>query len=72
MRIGSALVAACVTLFGWSGASRAADEGPSAKCMVCHVLHYEQMARHPHAVAADSRNVGCIGCHGISAAARTR
>jgi DmsE family decaheme c-type cytochrome len=35
--------------------------------MVCHVLHYEQMARHPHAVAADSRNVGCIGCHGISA-----
>jgi DmsE family decaheme c-type cytochrome len=66
MRIRSALVAACLGLLGWAGAGWAADEGPSAKCMMCHAADYEKMARHPHAVAADSRNFGCVGCHGMS------
>ncbi len=34
--------------------------------MMCHGADHEKMARTPHAVAADSRNVGCIGCHGGS------
>jgi DmsE family decaheme c-type cytochrome len=34
--------------------------------MMCHAGEHEKMARHPHAVAADSRNFGCVGCHGMS------
>ena len=66
MRIRDALVLACALWLGAVGAAAAADEGPSAKCMMCHAADHEKMARHPHAVTADSRNVGCIGCHGIS------
>jgi hypothetical protein len=66
MRTRSALVAALVILLGWAGDGWAAAEELSAKCLVCHGAAYEAMSRRPHAVAADSRNVGCIGCHGIS------
>ena len=34
--------------------------------MMCHGADHEKMAKHPHAVAADSRNFGCVGCHGMS------
>jgi DmsE family decaheme c-type cytochrome len=66
MRTRSALVAALVILLGWAGDGWAAAEELSAKCLVCHGAAYEAMSRRPHAVAADQRNVGCIGCHGIS------
>ena len=68
MGIRSALAAACIGLLGCIGTSWAADEegGPSAKCMMCHEADYQKMARTPHAVSADSRNFGCVGCHGMS------
>jgi DmsE family decaheme c-type cytochrome len=67
MRIRSVLVAACLGLLGWASPGWAADDGgPSAKCLMCHGADHEKMARTPHAVAADSRNFGCIGCHGGS------
>jgi DmsE family decaheme c-type cytochrome len=67
MRIRSVLVAACFAWLGSVGTGWAAEgEGPSAKCMMCHGADHEKMARTPHAVAADSRNFGCIGCHGGS------
>jgi DmsE family decaheme c-type cytochrome len=70
MGIRSALLAALVGSIGWLGLTgpvSAADEGgPSAKCMMCHGADHEKMVRHPHAVAADSRNFGCVGCHGMS------
>jgi len=68
MRIRSALLAAVIMLLGWSGTgwAQGGDEGPSAKCMMCHTEHHDKMARTRHAVAADSRNFGCIGCHGMS------
>jgi DmsE family decaheme c-type cytochrome len=67
MRIRSALVVAFFGLLGGLGTEAAAqDTGLSAKCLVCHSADYEKMSRRPHAVVADSRNVGCIGCHGIS------
>ena len=66
MRIRSALLAACLSLLGWTNTGWAADEGPSAKCMMCHGADHEKMARSKHAVMADGRNFGCIGCHGGS------
>ncbi len=50
-----------------SARARAADDGgPSAKCLVCHGGDHEKMARSKHAVAADGRTFGCVGCHGSS------
>jgi DmsE family decaheme c-type cytochrome len=66
MGIRSVLLAACLGLLGVVGPAQAQDEGPSAKCMMCHGADHEKMARHPHANAADSRNIGCVGCHGMS------
>ena len=67
MRMRSALAAACFGLLGWVSSGWAADDaGPSAKCMMCHEADHQKMARSKHAVAADSRNFGCIGCHGGS------
>jgi DmsE family decaheme c-type cytochrome len=70
MGIRSALWAAlvgCIGLLAPVGPAAAAEEGgPSAKCMMCHGADHEKMAGHPHAVAADSRNFGCVGCHGMS------
>jgi DmsE family decaheme c-type cytochrome len=67
MRIRSALLAACVGLFGWINTGWAADDGgPSAKCMMCHEADHQKMARSRHAVATDSRQFGCISCHGGS------
>lgn len=70
MRMRSALLAAAMLLVGWSNAgwAQATDEGPSARCMMCHAADHEKMARTRHAVVADSRNMGCIGCHGMSEA----
>jgi len=62
----NALAAACIALLGFAAPAQAQDDGPSAKCMMCHGADYEKMAKHPHAVAADSRNFGCVGCHGMS------
>lgn len=69
MRMKSALVAVCLgllALFGPVGPAVAQDDGPSAKCMMCHGADHEKMARSAHAVTADSRNFGCVGCHGMS------
>lgn len=67
MRIRSALVAVCVGMLGWICSGWAAEAtGPSAKCMACHQANHESMNRTAHAVAADPRNFGCIGCHGGS------
>ena len=37
---------------------------------MCHGADHEKMARVQHAVAADSRTFGCIGCHGVEFRAR--
>jgi DmsE family decaheme c-type cytochrome len=67
MRTRSALVALALGLAGWAGTAGASEpSGPSAKCMMCHQVHHASMARTPHAVTADPRNAGCIGCHGLS------
>ncbi|HQR75638.1 MAG TPA: DmsE family decaheme c-type cytochrome [Burkholderiaceae bacterium] len=67
MRMKSVLLAALVGLLAWTDTGwAAADEGPSAKCLMCHSAVYEKMARTRHMAAADSRTFGCIGCHGSS------
>jgi len=62
----TALLAAAWMLLGWSNPGWAQDEGPSAKCLMCHAEHHDRMARSRHANVADGRNFGCIGCHGMS------
>jgi len=67
MRIKSVLLAAVVALAGLTGQAWAADdEGPSAKCLMCHAAEHDKMARSRHANVADGRNFGCVGCHGMS------
>jgi DmsE family decaheme c-type cytochrome len=66
MHMRFALAVLCLGLLGWLNPAQAADEGPSAKCLMCHDTAYQKMARSKHAVAADGRNFGCIGCHGGS------
>jgi DmsE family decaheme c-type cytochrome len=66
MGLRSALLSACLVLLGFAAPAQSQDGGPSAKCMACHGGDHEKMARSPHAVAADSRNFGCVGCHGMS------